>query len=474
MDEKYLSLAQKFVPRVISIIDQLVAADEFLGRESLGLLSELCEIECSDLVTLNHAKDMATLALKIATNPELEPETRVLALVQIKKLIKYKTKAFTKFNLVENLCLEMQKAILQEEIDDGIMSENESDKNTVYTSALQTLDEVANNLPAETTIKILASHISDLLNSDNAKHLRAGLLILSVISEGCAELILLDHMEELTGKILENLNHADSVVQSAAYFTLGQFSEYLKPDIADYADQIMPNFMKILSLNSDAEIFQNKEVISQVFYALGSYISALTTLTQDSSLDAYLEELTSTLVQSLEIPAGQKRSNLPNHLLISVMSVVESIAKTVQIKFAPFLEKTVKNLKPFFPDAKKIEIYHAELAAAETNHQKLTENQDPTKVWSKSIATLASIAEAVGGEFFTPYADMTFELAVSLSGFEPSIKASCFGLLAALAMCLENEIAPHMKTVTDILFNELVEKNLDFKDNFLNFSSFWN
>lgn len=131
MEDKFLSQAQIFLPRLVNVIDQLVAWDEIIGSEVLGMFTELCEIDCSDYVSIEVAKDMIGIALKIAGNCELEEDTRSIALMQIQMLIKYKKKALIRFDLVEVLCSELQKLVIAEDPDDGIMSGVDGDR-TVY------------------------------------------------------------------------------------------------------------------------------------------------------------------------------------------------------------------------------------------------------------------------------------------------------------------------------------------------------
>lgn len=130
--------------------------------------------------------------------------------------------------------VEMQKLIVSDEDpDDGIMSGVDGDR-TVYTSALQVIDQLAMYVPAEKIIGSLANNISGLLKESVPNSQRAGLLILSVIVEGCADLIMLNYMDDLVPMVCQHLTNAEGSVRSAAYFALGQFSEHLQPDIADY------------------------------------------------------------------------------------------------------------------------------------------------------------------------------------------------------------------------------------------------
>lgn len=103
MEDKFMSQAQVMLPRLINVIDQMVEWDEQLGGEVLGMFTELCEIECSNYVTIEAAKEMAQTCLKIAINTNYEEDTRASALMQLQMIIKYKRKTFIKFDLIEPL-----------------------------------------------------------------------------------------------------------------------------------------------------------------------------------------------------------------------------------------------------------------------------------------------------------------------------------------------------------------------------------
>jgi len=442
----------------VAVTDQLLAWDETTGSECLGLFSELCEIECDKYVTVEAAKAMAEVCLKTAINGDYEEETRSSALNQMQMLIKYKKSAFVKFDLVGPCCSEMQKLIVNEEDpDDGIMSGVDGDR-TVYTAALQVIDQLAMYVPAEKTIESTAGQISELMAMPSPNHQRAGLLILSVIVEGCADLIMANYMQDLVPAICQHLRNEHPQVRSAAYFALGQFSEHLQPDIADYSQQVMPQLMAVISAGPSSPEFQNRDVITKIYYALETFVESLGG--KPNGINPYLEDLMKTLVGSI----ADTNTNLSVHLLECIVGSIGAVATASDEKFTPFLDQTVEILQRHFPSAEKLNEYETQLAKAEEDGSKLNEEDDKFQLWSRAIVTLGCMCRAVGAEDFMKFASTTLEMAVTLANHsdDPDIMSSAFSLFSALSSTLKEQMQPHMETITGILFQALDEDVLDF------------
>ena len=149
--------------------------------------------------------------------------------------------------------------------DDGIMSGGDSGERTVYTGALQVLDQLAMHVGAEKIIGSCAPKISQLLSDSAPNSQRAGLLILSVIVEGCGDLIQASYLDQLVPAVCQHMQNPEEKVRSAAYFTIGQFAEHLVPDINDYR-VVFPK-CRILGVKRSFEgVFWSKNVISRRFW----------------------------------------------------------------------------------------------------------------------------------------------------------------------------------------------------------------
>jgi len=458
-EQEHLNNMRALVPRTIQVVQELFQWEENVGVECLGIFSELLELEAVNVVNNDIAKQMTEVSLQISINEEAEEESRAVALSQIQSLIKYKKKAFTKFGLVNPLIEEMQKLIVNDEDpDDGIMSGTDGDR-TVYTGALQVLDQLAMNIPAEQIIQKCAPEISKLLSSSNPREIRAGLLILSVIVEGCADLIMMNYINDLVPAVCQHLNSSESLVRSAAYFTLGQFSEHLQPDIADFAESIMPQLMTTLSQGTSSPEFQNRDVLTKIYYALETFVESLGG--KPKGIDNYIQPLMQNLLSTLQ------QNDLSIYVLECVVGSVGAVASAAEKKFNPYLENTIAVLQNFFPSAEAVQKQEEDFEKALENDVNI---DDKTVLWGRAIMTLSAIARGVGAEAFSPYAKTTLDLALNLTTNtdDPEIRSNAFCLFGALAHIMKDNLGSQMTQIADILLNALEEEVLDFNGDMSN------
>jgi hypothetical protein len=457
-EDKHVQVARTLLPRMIAVVGELCKWDDSVGSDALSMFSELCEIEEANLVNLELTKFMAEVSLQICLVDDYEEETRANALAQLQMLIKYKKKAFTKFKLVEPLINEMMKLIISEEDpDDGIMSGGESGERTVYTGALQVLDQLAMHVGAELIIGSCAPKISQLLSDSAANSQRAGLLILSVIVEGCGDLIQASYLDQLVPAVCQHMQNPEEKVRSAAYFTIGQFAEHLVPDINDYADNIMPQLMHVLeNQNSNPEL-QNRDVLTKVYYAMETLIESLGS--KPNGMDQYTNKLMQMLVGTLH------NGNSTVYIQECIVGTIGACAAAVEKKFQPYLQQTLEVMQKFFPTEESINKLEEAFAKAEEEGGEQPE--DLTNLWGRSLNTLSSICRGVGAELFEPYAQATLEMAITLSSStdDPDIKGSAFSLFGALGAIMKDGMKPHMEAIYEILAMTLDEPVLNFEGN---------
>ena len=264
-------------------------------------------------------------------------------------------------------------------------------------------------------------------------------------------------MQELVPAICQHLTNPESNVRSAAYFALGQFSEHLQPDIADYADNVMPQLMNVITAGPASPEFQNRDVITKIYYALETFVESLGG--RPGGVDKYINDLMSNLVGSLA-----NGSNLSVHLLECIVGSIGAVATAAEEKFNPFLDQTIEILQSHFPTEEKLKAYEEQVALLEEQGGKLDEEDDKFQLWSRAIATLSYICRAVGGENFVKYAETTLKMAVTLCTHtdDSDIRSSAFSLFSALSAVMKDQMGPHMQTMVDILFAALEEEVLDF------------
>merc|ERR1712020_41973 len=88
----------------------------------------------------------------------------------------------------------------------------------------------------------LLRHVEPALAGNDPAKLKGAYYALAVIAEGCSE-----HIKYKVGlvKLLQAIGNGIKIqdhphVRNAALYALGQFSEFLQPEISDYAGEILP------------------------------------------------------------------------------------------------------------------------------------------------------------------------------------------------------------------------------------------
>lgn len=68
---------------------------------------------------------------------------------------------------------------------------------------------------------------------------------MGVISEGCLELMK-KNLEPVLHIVLASLRDTEQMVRGAASFALGQFAEYLQPEIVSHHESVLPCILNAL------------------------------------------------------------------------------------------------------------------------------------------------------------------------------------------------------------------------------------
>ncbi|GCB83499.1 hypothetical protein scyTo_0024429 [Scyliorhinus torazame] len=109
------------------------------------------------------------------------------------------------------------------------------------------------------------------LRSDNPYERKAGLMSMAVLAEGCADHIRQKHLHPMLHCMCQALTDQSQVVRNAALFALGQFSEFLQPDISKYSDEIMPLLLNYLGTIDNSKGGH----LTKAYYALENFVENL-------------------------------------------------------------------------------------------------------------------------------------------------------------------------------------------------------
>ena len=96
------------------------------------------------------------------------------------------------------------------------------------------------NLPPEKYMSALSAHLNPALNSSDPSLLKGAYEALAVSAEGCSDHIRKKYLTTFLKYLDSGIKHSMPAVRNAALYALGQFSEYMQPDICGYANEILP------------------------------------------------------------------------------------------------------------------------------------------------------------------------------------------------------------------------------------------
>lgn len=179
------------------------------------------------------------------------------------------------------------------------------------------------------------SHIEPALKDTNVYAKKASYLSMAILAEGCSEFIRSKYLQPFLQCICQGITETSAVVRNAALFALGQFSEYLQPDISRYADEVLPilfNFLNQVSL----EIEQGKKDLpaaDRIFYALEIFAENL-----NEELLPYLPILMPTLFKILE------NSNSSINVRELALSAIGAAANASKEFMLPYFENIINIL----------------------------------------------------------------------------------------------------------------------------------
>ena len=208
------------------------------------VLDELAEAQPRALA--GRIEDVVAFCVEVAGARHLDAVTRRRALDAVSFLARHKPKALCRAKVVPPLlralcplCGEPKESELAG--DDDVDDENESHVQTV---AARLVDLLALNAPAKHVLPEVLAFASHALSdasaamSDSARRRHAGVAVLGIVAEGCAE-GLERAMPQIVGPVVAALADASRDVRGAAAFALGQFAECVA-DATDFHETVLP------------------------------------------------------------------------------------------------------------------------------------------------------------------------------------------------------------------------------------------
>ncbi|KAM8881865.1 importin-4 [Synchiropus picturatus] len=415
---------RNIIPSLIIALKHLIKADENQASEAMEVFNELMESEVSIIVP--HVSDMVRFWLEVGSDTTLSDSLRVKALSCIAFLIKLKSKTVLKQKLL-NPILQAVFPVLtaepppgeedpeDEEDDTGDDEDNDNPKHC----AAQIIDTMALHMPPETLFKHLMPLTQSCLVSPNPYQRKGGLMCLAVLAEGCADHIRTKMLSSVLQTVCQSLSDSNQVVRSAALFALGQFSEYLQPEVSKYCAELMPLLLGYLSSLNEAKIGH----VTKAFYALENFMENL-----EKDIEPYLSTVMDTMLSVLNNTDNPKIKEL-------TVSAIGAIANAAKELLVPYFPPVIESLKGFL--------------TATTDEMRTLQTQ--------SLDTLSVLARTIGKDVFTPLAAECVQLGLNLTEAidDPDLRRCTYRLYSAVSTVSPDCLTPYLTPITTFMLMAL-------------------
>lgn len=231
---------QKAIPYVVKALQGFAVQDADNFIKAFDILENLADY--TPKLLNGSLKVLIDFCLEVSNNPNLDDVVRVRTCSYIGWLVRLKKKSILKQKLVEPILQVIFNlmATAPENEDDEDDEEYYTEDTSPKTTATQTMDQLAVYIPSERLIPPLLALLDPALKGNNPLYKKAAFLCIAVIAEGCSEAICNKYLRPLLDVVKLGITDPNAVVRNAAFFALGQFSEYLQPEVSKYADEVLP------------------------------------------------------------------------------------------------------------------------------------------------------------------------------------------------------------------------------------------
>lgn len=422
-DQNMVNLYYELIPRIVDIIKALAKKRPDRALETFTLLDELAGNAITVLVP--HIKLILSMCLEFARDKTCNVDIQLRALNLVGDIIRSKKKAIVKQKLVEPV-LEVLFYLMSSKPNNDDSEEyfaEDDDNTTPSTCANQILDIMALHLPPEKLLPPLLMYIGPGLQGNDVYVKKASYLAIAVLSEGCADYIRTKHLEQFLRYICIGIQDPAPVVSNAALFALGQFSEYLQPDISQYASELLPLLLDQLGRLAGST-GEPPGRVDRMFYALEMFCENL-----GDALLPFLPRLMQNLLPLLVPPHAVRL----RELAISAMGACGNAAKEGMM---PYFQQILECLRMYLT----------------------TQQPDDTMCLQvQAIDTLGVLARTIGDDNFRPMARESIDLGIQLmkANDDPDLRKATYGLFASIASVLKEDMASILPTIVEPMVNSV-------------------
>lgn len=285
----------------------------------------------------------------------------------------------------------------------------------------QCLDRMSLSIPSKYFSPPAMAIASQCLGSPDARHRKAGLVLLGVIAEGCSD-VLKTMLSQILPQLVASTQDSEFFVRETACFALGQLSEHCQPDILYHHATILPAIFKVLEDEKPA--VQNTSC-----YVLEMFSENLQPDTLCPLLDMLVNRLL-TLVSTAQ-PSTKEMA----------LSALAASSVAAEDKFLPYAEACFKVIYPL--------MFSTEPALFSLR--------------GRALECWGHIGLAIGKEQFTPYFESGIQSAMQGIQLDDQLKEFAYIYFANGAKVMKNAFDPSLKQLVEHLLEVIQESELTMK-----------
>ena len=376
-----------------------------------------------------HFQDLVVFMNEIATNAELEDDTRTQAISFLMQCVMYRRLRVQGMKMGEPLTKSMLQIVA--EMDDASI---DVDEITPARSALQVIDILAQSLPAPQVVVPLLQALPKFSKSQDPKYRRAGILALGMAVEGAPD-FLSTQLTQVMPILFALLEDSEVTVRQAALQTTARLADDMPDQVTKEHATLLP--LLVQNLTAAMSAFKGEEegpTIDIMKSGTGAIDSVVDGMTAEDAAP-YLDSIT---------PLLQKLFKHPDYKIKAMAAgALGSLASTVEAPFLPYLKDSMHAMQEYI--TKK-------------------ENEDELDLRAACIDAMGEMAVAVGPAEFKDYVRPLMQSSEEALLLDHSrLKESTYILWGSLAKVYEEDFAPFLAGVVNGLFACIDQEEADLE-----------
>lgn len=400
------------VPLMLDVIQACVqhGADEH-AIDGLNIFQAMVET-CPSILS-PHVSGITQFCLVTASNVDIDWEIRSECLTFLQWVIQFRPSFVTKQGLLDPILTVCFNVAAEPQME-GIASW----EITPHRFSLQVIDCVARYIKPKYTFDNLMARVDEWMPSPNPWQRRAAVGALSAMPNGCC-VQMLPAIPQLLPYLQAAFDDQDPFVRQAGCILLGQFADFLNPDITQYHEECLP-----LAYRAMCE--EDPEIQERALYSLITFLEHLTSIEVDELLDQIMHRLVTILESS-----GNK------DIQDMAISAISSVASVSLQKFAPYWAVVTRMME---------QLMHV------TQPEMLS-------LRARALDCVGVIALSVGKETFGPYFD--FFMTKALEGFNMTgveateLREFALNFFGNTAEALQQDFRPYFETCLNLILDVL-------------------